>query len=303
MKSLRHKGILAVFLGVFLITPVLYAAPQPNLGTTNTYSVLAGSYTNTAIGTVINGDLGYTTPPAVAPTVSGNTHVANAAYNQAGIDQASALSELNSQPCTFTFPAGAKDLAIEAPFGNVGEYTPGVYCIDGAVSIGGGGTITLNGAGVYIFRSTGALSTSANSIVTATGGGGASACNLFWTPGAATTLGASSTFIGTIINPAGITVGSTVNWTGRALAFGGTVATTTDTINTVPVCSAASAPAASTTASGTNAAAATATTTSKTPGLPNSGGGAPAASLPLWAAPVAVIAFLSSASLVVRKRI
>lgn len=299
MKLVRSKGILAVFLAVFLVSPAVYAAPQPNLGTTNTYSILAGSYTNTAIGTVINGDLGYTTPPAVAPTVSGNTHVADAAYNQAGIDQATALSELNSQPCTFTFPAGAKDLAIEAPFGNVGEYTPGVYCIDGAASIGGGGTITLNGPGVYIFRSTGALNTSANSIVTASGG--ASACNLFWTPGAATTLGANSTFRGTIIDPSGITVGSTVNWTGRALAFGGTVATTTDTINTVPVCAAASAStAASSGASGANT---SGTTSARTPGLPNSGGSAPAASLPLWTAPLALVIFLSSVSLIIRKRI
>jgi hypothetical protein len=298
IKSTIYKAILAALLSVFLITPVVHAAPQPTLGTTNTYSILAGTYTNTAIGTVINGDLGYTTPPAVAATVSGNTHVADAAYNQAGIDQASALAELNSQPCTFTFPAGAKDLAIEAPFGTVGEYTPGVYCISGAASIGGGGTITLNGAGVYIFRSTGALITSANSIVAVTGG--ASACNIFWTPGAATTLGANSTFRGTVIDPAGISVGSTVNWTGRALAFGGTVSTTTDLINTVPTCAAASPSTAST--SGANSSGSAASTV-KTPGLPNSGGSAPRTSLPAWGMLVGAVTFISVVGLITRKRV
>jgi hypothetical protein len=43
--------------------------------------------------------------------------------------------------------------------------------------------------------------------------------------------------LGTDIDASGITVGSTTNWTGRALAFGGTVTTNADTIS-VPSCSA-----------------------------------------------------------------
>ena len=62
---------------------------------------------------------------------------------------------------------------------------------------------------------------------------GASAGDVFWTPSAATTLGANSTFIGTVIDDAGISIGNAVTWLGRALAFGGTVTTDTDTI-TVP---------------------------------------------------------------------
>ena len=100
------------------------------------------------------------------------------------------------------------------------------------MDIDGGGTITLTGSGTYIFRSGGALDTTANSIVALSG---ASACDVFWTAVGATTLGANSRFKGTIIDNAGITVGSTVNWEGRALAYGGTVITDTDTI-TVPTC-------------------------------------------------------------------
>jgi len=259
MKLFKKLAVASSLL-ILLIPSVASAATSPSLGVADPYSILSGTYTNTAPGTTLNGDLGYTTGPATAATVNGQTHVADATYNQAGIDQGSALGNLNSQACTFTFAPGAIDLATDTTHGPVGVYTPGVYCITGAAAIGGGGTITLDGAGTYIFRMDGALTTSANSIVTAING--ASACNVWWTPTAATTLGANSTFLGTDIDASGVTIGSTVTWTGRALAFGGTVSTTVDTINTVPACT-----TASTGSDGSGAGSGTTTT----PGLPNTG--------------------------------
>jgi hypothetical protein len=91
--------------------------------------------------------------------------------------------------------------------------------------------VTLNGAGVYIFRSSGgALTTGANSQINLNG---ACANNVFWAPVGATTLGATSTFVGNILDAAGIAIGLNANLTGRALAFGGTVSTNANTI-TVP---------------------------------------------------------------------
>lgn len=217
---------------IVITVPTAQAATTPSLGQAASFVILSSTYTNTAGGTTLTGDLGYTTGPAVAPTVNGSTFSPpSAKYSGAGTDQAAALADLNSQlPCDFSYASGAIDLAsnVTTPDG-VGQFTPGIYCIDGAASIGGGGTITLTGAGTYIFRMTGALTTSAGSIVALAGG--ASACNVFWTPGAATTLGANSTFQGTDIDASGITIGSTVNWTGRALAFGGTISTDTDTLS------------------------------------------------------------------------
>lgn len=214
------------------------AATSPGLGMADSFSILSSSFVNTASGTTINGDLGYTTGPATAPTVNGTTHVVDNVYIQAGIDQGTALANLNSQPCDFVYAPGAVDLATDTTHGPAGSFSPGVYCIDGAASIGGGSTITLTGAGAYIFRMDGALTTSANSIVVLAGG--ASACDIWWTPTAATTLGANSTFFGTDIDNSGITIGNNVTWTGQALAFGGTVSTDSDTINTIPACAAAS---------------------------------------------------------------
>lgn len=221
----------AITFGLVVSTPAL-AATTPPMGMANTFVILSSTYTNTAAGTTISGDLGYTTGPAVTPTVTGTTYVADATYNQAGIDQATALANLNSQPATFTFAPGAIDLATDTTHGPIGVYTPGVYVITGAASIGAGG-ITLSGEGTYIFRMDGALTTVANSVVTLADG--ASPCDVFWTPTQATTLGANSTFVGTDIDASGITIGSTVTWLGRALAFGGTVSTDTDTI-TLPPC-------------------------------------------------------------------
>ena len=88
-------------------------------------------------------------------------------------------------------------------------------------------------AAVPIFSGpNGALTSDAGSVVTLTNG--ASACDVFWTPAQATTLGANTVFAGTDIDDSGITIGANTSWTGRALAFGGTITTDTDTI-TVPM--------------------------------------------------------------------
>lgn len=149
---------------------------------------------------------------------------------QAGLDQGLALSNINGQVCDFAFAAGAIDLATDTTHGTIGVYTGGVYCIDGAVSIGTAG-ITLSGAGTFIFKTLGtsnALTTVDTSVVSLTGG--ASACDVFWAPTAKTTLGANTTFIGTIIDDAGITIGSTTSLIGRALTYGETVTSNTSTI-------------------------------------------------------------------------
>lgn len=266
MKLFKKIGLLLLLLAfVVFSSPAALAATSPNLGLANTFGILSSTYTNTVSGTTINGDLGYVTGPAVAPTVNGNTYIADGTYNQAGIDQGTALAALDSQPCTFTFAPGAIDLATDVTHGPVGVYAPGVYCISGAASVGGGGTITLTGTGTYIFRMTGALTTTANSIVTTASG--ASACDIWWTPGAATTLGANSTFVGTDIDTSGITIGNLVTWTGKALAFGGTISTSADTIN-VPACASTGPPSSGTPIPGGG-------TGGETPGLPNTGGSVP----------------------------
>ncbi|MFA6992950.1 MAG: ice-binding family protein, partial [Candidatus Gracilibacteria bacterium] len=223
---------LAVTLGL-VVPNVALAATTPSLGMAATYGVLASTYTDTSAATTINGDVGFTTPPATAPAGVHTNYGSGAPYSTAGTDQGSALTSLASQSCTFTFADGAINLSTDTTHGAIGVYAPGVYCSNGAMNVGG--PLTLSGSGTYIFRAVGALTSTAGAVVTLAG---ASECDVFWTPTAATTLAANTTFVGTIIDNAGITVGANTTWSGRALAFGGTVTTDTDTIS-VPTCTAA----------------------------------------------------------------
>jgi len=108
----------------------------------------------------------------------------------------------------------------------------------GAMNISANGIVTLNGNGVYVFRSTGgAITTGANSAIVLAGG--ACAGNVFWTAVGATTLGGTSTFVGSVLDAAGVTMGLGATLSGRALAFGGTVTTNGANTITVPaVCAA-----------------------------------------------------------------
>lgn len=235
-KNSKNSGMVKlvfffVLVAISMIGQVTaFAAVAPSLGVAATYGVLGSTYTNTSAGTTINGDVGFTTGPAVIPGGTHPNYGPGAMYAAAGADQGTALSSLSSELCTFTFGGGAINLSTDITHGPVGIYTPGVYCSAGAMDIGG--PLTLSGSGTYIFRPLGALTSTAGAVITLTG---ASACDIFWTPTEATTLAANTTFFGTVIDDAGITVGANTTWTGKALAFGETVTTDTSTI-TVPIC-------------------------------------------------------------------
>ena len=228
----------------------VFAATTPSLGAAASYGILASRFINTSASTTINGDVGFTTGPAQAPLGTHTFYGSGYPYSTAGTDQGSALATgLATQPCTFTFIDATINLSSEDGTGGIGTttpisagvYSPGVYCTQAtqAASIEAGG-ITLQGAGTYIFRILGALTSADGADVTLTG---ASACDVFWTPTGATSLGPNNTFAGTVIDDADITVGGTTTWSGRALAFGGDVTTGTAVNITVPAtCSAGATP-------------------------------------------------------------
>ncbi|RPJ80304.1 MAG: DUF3494 domain-containing protein, partial [Deltaproteobacteria bacterium] len=233
-NQMMRRSLLVIigFAALLLGASQAMAADAPNLGTAGDFGVLADSYTNTLAGTVIDGDLGYTTGPAVTPTVSGTTHVADAPYEQAGDDQTAALADLTGQ-VSLSLGLGAVNLN-EVNIGNgPGVFTPGCYSSGGAMNITVGTTVTLSGSGVYIFRPGGALTTEANTSFILVGD--VCEADVYWAPEGATTIGADTQFVGNILDPAGITLGANTTLLGRALAFGGTV-TTDKNLITVPVC-------------------------------------------------------------------
>jgi hypothetical protein len=188
-------------LTVLPVVPVVLAPPvaSVNLRSAATFGVLAGTaLTNNSGGTtLITGDVGspsQTTAPVVAP---GFTNYQSGAILQTALnDLQLAIVDANSRLCTLTF-------AGDVDFGSL-VLTPGVYCYAGKINITG--KLTLNGAGVYIFRTAQTLDTAANSEVELING--ATANDVTWVPVGATTVAANSTFKGTVLGQAAaITVG------------------------------------------------------------------------------------------------
>lgn len=126
-------------------------------------------------------------------------------------------TNINALTPTFSYPAGAVDLAtdVNSPDG-VGVFKTGVYKITGACNIGAAG-ITLTGLGTFIFIITGALDSTAASIINLANG--ATADNVFFVSGGAVTLAAGTTFVGTILSgPNAITTGANFNLSGRLIS-------------------------------------------------------------------------------------
>ncbi|MDD5370849.1 MAG: ice-binding family protein [Anaerolineaceae bacterium] len=189
------------------------AATSPTLGTAASYSVLAGqTVTNTGV-TTIPGDLGVSPgsaitgfPPGVV-TPPGTIHAADANAADAQIANTAAFTSLD-QACDTTY-TGAQDLTLVSPLG------PGIYCADAFLLTG---NLTLNGTGVWIFKSAATLTTSANSSVT-----GGDACNVWWRLVSSGTLGTGTAFIGNILASTSITLQTGASLNGRALAQTGAV--------------------------------------------------------------------------------
>lgn len=247
VQVVAAAGLLALFGGV---SPAA-AATAPPLGQTAPYAIVSSTYSNSNTGpqTIIIGNVCYTTPPATPPnSTSGATVVP--CPPQVGLDQATALANLNSQSCVSIGAAVALN-AISIGGGAPGVFPPGCYSTTGAMSITAGTSVTLSGNGVYIFRSGGGVTTGANSSIVLANG--ACASDVYWTPIAAATLGASSSFTGTIIAAAGISIGHFTSLVGRALAFGGTVLTDADTVEVPANCTALLGCVAGTTTPGLSA--------------------------------------------------
>jgi type VI secretion system secreted protein VgrG len=169
-------------------------------------------------------------------TISGTTQLATAAAMQAHVDSTMAYNYLKS--LTPTKDLTGIDLAGET-------LTPGVYNFDSTGGISAAGTLTLSGAGVYVFQVGSAITTGANTFVSLANGAntiialknGAKAGCIFWQVGSSVTLGASSTFLGNILAYASVTFGADVTYKGSVFAQTGDVTLIDDIIAHQASCS------------------------------------------------------------------
>jgi len=204
------------------------AATAPNLGAAESYAVFgkAGVTNNSAVGTThvwgsVGADLLAAITNLVASQVDGNIDTG------AGVGAAAltAYGDLASQAATASL-----DLA------GTHTVTPGVYTVAASTL---NGTLTLNGAGVYIFRSSSSVSVTAGARMRLING--ASPCNVFWQIPTSMTIGSATELVGTIIaNTGAITIGDSTRLQGRAFSLTTQVTLLNDQI-TEPVCTASGA--------------------------------------------------------------
>lgn len=186
------------------------------LGSASTFAILAGStITITGLTTTIIGDVGVspgtsiTGVPLGQPT-GGSIHNNDAVAIQAQSDLANANAGLTGMKCTTSLTG--QDLGTLI-------LSPGIYCFASSAQLTG--TVTLNGAGLYVFQIGSTITTASNAIVNLTNG--AEAQDIYWQIGSSATIGTGTAFAGNIVAVTSITMMTDTSLNGRALAMGGAV--------------------------------------------------------------------------------
>jgi Ice-binding-like/Bacterial Ig-like domain len=238
----------------FTVSPPCTAPGGLALGAACGYGVLAGAtVTNTGPTHIVNGDLGLSPGSSVTGFADppANTYVGTGTHT-AGLGLVSGIIHITDAPpspndaktaqtnltTAYNDLAGRTAPAPTTVAGDLGGLTlaPGLY--KSTSTLGITGTLTLDGQGnanaVWIFQIASSLTTLSGSNVKLTNS--ASAHNIFWQVGSSATLGTTSTFNGSILSLASITLATGATLNGRALAQTAGAVTLDSNMVTVPAC-------------------------------------------------------------------
>jgi hypothetical protein len=223
-----------------MITPTLPStAPLNPLGAACTFGALASATVTNTGGTIVNGgtgsgNIGVSPGSAITGFPPGTQ---NGTLNPPGALAPPAEADLQTAYTNLAGEAGGAILPAD-----IGGETlaPGVYKTTSAQpSLGITGNLTLSGNGVWIFQIVSSLTTAAGAPGVPASkvilSGGALPQNVFWVVGSSATLGTYSTFQGSILAQASVSVDTGATLDGRALALTGKVSLDTNTVN-VPPC-------------------------------------------------------------------
>jgi hypothetical protein len=205
-RAIVSLGLAAL---VILIWPATaLAATDPGLGGAGYFAVLAG--TGTSLSNTgpswITGQVGAAAGiVGFPPGTAGPQHNADATYITAETNLGTAYTNAAGQPTTTDYSNV-----------NLGGLTlgPGVYNQSTAPTLTG--TLTLSGGGIYIFKIGSTLITASGARVSLING--AQPCDIFWVVGSSAVIATSTTFVGTIMALASITMQTGATLNGRALA-------------------------------------------------------------------------------------
>jgi len=217
--------------------PLLHAnaaVSSPSLGTAGSFAVLSGTTVVNTGQTTLRGDLGMSPgtscsgfpSPCTGGTgiVNGTIHAADTVAAQAQVDAVNAYALAATQTCTTIFPSGV----------DIGSLTlnPGVYCFPSSAAITG--TLTLDAQGspdaVFIFVIDSTLTTASASTVLLINN--AQPSNVFWRVNSSATLGAMTSFAGSLVAQTSITAGADATSSCGLYALNGAVTLDSDSIQT-----------------------------------------------------------------------
>lgn len=194
-------------------------APQAplNLLSASSYSILAATTVTSSGSSTVSGDVGVSPgsviggfPPGI---LGGDLHAGDGEANQAQVDLHGAFVDAQGRTSTAVMPGTLDGRTL----------APGVQNSYGSVALGS--TVTLDGQNnpdsLFIFQVAGSLTTAASSRVRLING--ADANRVFWQVTGSSSLGAASTFVGTLMSAGSIAVRSGARLTGRVLSLSGAV--------------------------------------------------------------------------------
>lgn len=200
------------------ISSGVYAAA---LDTATGYAILSGTTLTltsfSAPSIITTGNIGETTLAGVAPIFGTGSDLGTTGLATAKASVLALYNTLKALPGTAIITPST--LWADDYGSGVGVFVPGVYTTASAIGMTASKSITLNGAGDYIFVSTGgAITFGANDTIVLTNG--ATAERVFWVANNAITTGANDVLFGNFMSGAAgaITIGSTNVITGRLLS-------------------------------------------------------------------------------------
>jgi len=251
MKSFkaRSTALLSAVIGSVIILggQALAATATVNLGTADSFSILAGSVVTNVPTSVITGNVGLS--PAAGSGYAGLTllEVTGTVYAVDGTGPVGATNNpgllttaKNDLTAAYTDASGRTGATVLTGADNqLGgkTLTPGVYSFSHATTanLTAASPLTLSGNGVFIFQASSDLITASASRINLING--AQACNVFWTvPSSASSIGTNSFFVGTIMAYSSINLMTGANVQGRVLAQTAAVTLDHNTITRPATC-------------------------------------------------------------------